>query len=174
MGAVADKIDPDRLWSSGTIAPYGTGGPEAATATSTSRPTSTSPPLHEYDEGEVESNHGDDARANSAGKPVIVGEFGIKAAERRLRQLSPTAPRSSERKVKAYTTIEGYAGALAWSWQPGNAGKCRFENLDSDKPVQEIMRTVGGDVAETVGRVVEGIRDGLGTALGTVQGTPAR
>ena len=83
-------------------------------------------------------------------------------------------PVGFERKVKAYTTIEGYAGALAWSWQPGNAGKCRFENLDSDKPVQEIMRTVGGDVAETVGRVVEGIRDGLGTALGTVQGTPAR
>ena len=44
-----------------------------------------------------------------------------------------------------YTDIqEGYVGALAWAWQPGNSlDDCETGNLADDLSVQEILRTTG-------------------------------
>ncbi|MDN5747702.1 MAG: cellulase family glycosylhydrolase [Pseudonocardia sp.] len=144
MGAVADEIDPDRLFSSGTIAPYAV-GEDADFRSLHESPGVDIASLHEYDENEVESNHGPDARANSAGKPVIVGEFGLFATESGEDCERDFAERAEQTaaKAEAYTTIEGYAGALMWAWQPGpnNASQCEYGNLDVDEATQDVLRT---------------------------------
>lgn len=141
MGAVAESVDPDRLFASGTIAPYALGGDENFRTVHES-PGVDIASLHEYDEGEVESNHGPDTRASSAGKPVIVGEFGIEATDAGNcpRDFAARAEQFGA-KAEAYTTIDGYVGGMAWSWQPGNADECVYENLPADAASQQVLRT---------------------------------
>ncbi|MCX6466632.1 MAG: hypothetical protein NTW05_24045, partial [Pseudonocardiales bacterium] len=126
-----------RLFSSGTVAPYWVDG-EDNFLTIHESPGVDIASLHEYDEGEIESNHGPKVRANSAGKPVIVGEFGITACEG---EFGSRADRIAD-KAEAYTSIDGYAGAFAWAWQPGGGG-CELGNLDSDGATQEVLREAG-------------------------------
>ncbi|GAA3242923.1 hypothetical protein GCM10017691_47360 [Pseudonocardia petroleophila] len=144
MGAAADEVDPDRLFASGTIAPYSV-GEDADFQNVHESPGVDIASLHEYDENEVESNHGPDTRGNSAGKPVIVGEFGLYASESGEDCERDFAERAEQARAKAgaYTTIEGYAGALMWAWQPGpdNASECEYGNLDVDPTVQDMLRT---------------------------------
>ena len=138
MGAVADTVDPDRLFSSGTVAPYWLDGEDNFLDVHES-PGVDIASMHEYDEGEVESNHGPGVRANSAGKPVIVGEYGITAGEGCDSSYESRAERFAQ-KAEAYTATEdGYAGALAWAWQPGGGG-CELGNLDSDSASQDVLR----------------------------------
>jgi hypothetical protein len=137
MGTTADTIDPDRLFSSGTVAPYWVDG-EANFLNIHRSPAVDIASLHEYDENETESNHGPRVRANSAGKPVIVGEFGITACEGGF---GSRAERVAD-KAAAYTSVDGYAGAFAWAWQPGGGG-CELGNLDSDTATQEVLRESG-------------------------------
>ncbi len=137
MGAVADRIDPDRLFSSGTVAPYWVDGEDNFLDIHRS-PGVDVASLHEYDQDEVESNHGDDVRANSAGKPVIVGEFGIEACEG---DFASRAERVAA-KAEAYTGTDGYAGAFVWAWQPGGGG-CELGNVDADAATQEVLREAG-------------------------------
>ncbi len=147
MGRVADAIDPDRLFSSGTVAPYWVDGPANFLDIHRS-PGVDLASLHEYDEDEVESNHGDDVRANSAGKPVIVGEFGIEAAPSGAGCVSyDERARRIAAKLGAYTG-QGYAGAFGWAWQPGRSG-CELGNLDDDQPSQRVFRefAAAGSVA---------------------------
>lgn len=140
MGTVADGIDPDRLFGSGAIAPYDE--PDAYRLLHES-PAVDIASLHEYDERQVESSHGPDARAESAGKPVIVGEFGINASRTGSDCDADFAARAQQfaEKAQAYTTVDGYAGATAWAWQPGNADDCQYGNLDADLASQEVLRT---------------------------------
>ena len=127
MGTTADTIDPDRLFSSGTVAPYWVDG-EANFLDIHQSPAVDIASLHEYDENVSESNHGPRVRANSAGKPVIVGEFGIEVCDDAF---DSRAERFAD-KAEVYTdTGIGYAGALAWAWQPGGGG-CELGNLDED------------------------------------------
>ncbi|MDN5930689.1 MAG: glycoside hydrolase family 5 protein [Pseudonocardia sp.] len=144
MGAVADEIDPDRLFASGTIAPYSAGG-DAAFRTLHESPGVDIASLHEYDESEVESNHGPDTIANSAGKPVIVGEFGLYASESGEDCERDFAERAEQAaaKIQVYTSAEGYVGAQMWAWQPGpdNASECEYGNLDVDEATQDVLRT---------------------------------
>ncbi|MDP1807699.1 MAG: cellulase family glycosylhydrolase, partial [Acidimicrobiales bacterium] len=138
MGAVADTVDPDRLFASGTVAPYWLDGEDNFLDVHES-PGVDIASMHEYDEGEIESNHGPGVRANSAGKPVIVGEYGITAGEGCDSSYESRAERFAQ-KAEAYTNTEdGYAGALAWAWQPGGGG-CELGNLDSDTAGQEVLR----------------------------------
>ena len=140
MGAVADTVDPTRLFSSGTLAPYAVGGEDEFRRVHES-PGVDIASLHEYDENEVESNQGPAARRASAGKPVVVGEFGITAgagcpvgfAQRALRVRA---------KLGVYTR-GGYAGALAWAWQPGGGTTCDLGNLDEDRATQAVLREAG-------------------------------
>jgi Cellulase (glycosyl hydrolase family 5) len=143
MGAVAKGIDPTRLFSSGTIAVY-----DFQDNDNWFREVSESPgvdiaSLHEYDQDQVESSHGPKVRANSGGKPVIVGEFGIKAnangndcdASFQERAALTTS------KEQAYTG-EGYAGALMWAWQPSvKPDECDTSNLNSDPATQDALRS---------------------------------
>ena len=140
MGALAESIDPARLFASGTIAPYD-GGPMSFRELHES-PGVDIASLHEYDENEVESNHGPDARENAAGKPVIVGEFGLYASADGADCERTFDERADQvlAKVEAYTTVEGYAGALAWAWQPGGDA-CEYGNLDEDGATQDVLRT---------------------------------
>ena len=144
MGAVADEVDPDRLFASGTIAPYSVGEDAEFLALHES-PGVDIASLHEYDENEVESNHGPDTRANAAGKPVIVGEFGLYASESGDDCERDFAERVEQTaaKIQVYATTEGYAGAQMWAWQPGpnNAAECEYGNLDVDTAVQDLLRT---------------------------------
>lgn len=144
MGAAADEVDPDRLFATGTIAPY-EAGEDAGFRSLNESPGVDIASLHEYDEGEVESNHGPDTRTNAAGKPVIVGEFGLYASESGDECEYDFAGRAEQAaaKVEAYTTIEGYVGAMMWAWQPGaeNASECEYGNLDVDQTVQDMLRT---------------------------------
>jgi hypothetical protein len=143
MGAAADEVDPDRLFASGTIAPYSVGEDADFLALNES-PGVDIASLHEYDEDEVESNHGPDTRANSAGKPVIVGEFGLYASEAGEDCERDFAERAEQAaaKIRVYTA-EGYAGAQMWAWQPGpdNASECEYGNLDVDTAAQDLLRT---------------------------------
>ncbi|MHA6784779.1 cellulase family glycosylhydrolase [Pseudonocardia saturnea] len=159
MGAIADTIDPDRLFSSGTVAPYWVDGEDNFLDIHES-PGVDIASMHEYDEGEVESNHGPGVRANSAGKPVIVGEYGIEAGEDCDNSYQSRADRFAE-KIQIYTdTTIGYAGAFAWSWQPGGDNGCGLGNLDSDTASQDTLRDF--DLAELIGQV----RDTVGDAVG--------
>ncbi len=110
--------------------------------------------LHEYDADEVESHWGPPVLANSAGKPVIVGEFGIYAStsgegdpgdgQSCQADLTQREERMQE-KAEVYIDTElGYVGGLAWAWQPGNSlDECVTGNLAADLPVQEILRSAG-------------------------------
>ena len=138
MGAAADRVDPDRLFASGTVAPYWVDGEDNFLDIHQS-PGVDIASLHEYDEGEIESNHGPKVRANSAGKPTIVGEYGITACDG---EFDSRAERFAQ-KAEVYTdTTLGYAGAFAWAWQPGGGG-CELGNLDSDGATQEVLREAG-------------------------------
>jgi endo-1,4-beta-mannosidase len=141
MGAIAEQVDPDRLWSTGTIAPYD-GGP-VSFRTLNESPHVDIASLHEYDEAEIESNHGPDTRQESAGKPVIVGEFGLFASPDGA-GCTYAFPERADRiaaKLEAYTTVPGYVGALAWAWQPGGDEACEYGNLDADELAQDVLRT---------------------------------
>lgn len=139
MGAHANTIDPNRLFSSGTVAPYWLGS-EANFKNVHESPGVDIASLHEYDGGEVESNHGPKARANSAGKPVIVGEAGYQ-------RMKPWEGCDSDvagivnrvrGKSQAYKT-DGYAGVFFWAWQPGsNCGK----GLDKLTEVHNLLKTI--------------------------------
>lgn len=135
MGSVADTIDPNRLFSSGTVAPYWLGS-EANFRDVSSSPGVDIVSLHEYDQDELESNHGPRVRANAAGKPVIAGEFGIDSSASGGGCKTSFAERASrfEGKARAYIGgVPGYVGGFAWAWQPGNGGSnCEYGNIDAD------------------------------------------
>jgi endo-1,4-beta-mannosidase len=142
MGKIADTIDPNRLFSSGTVAPYWLDS-EANYRTVHESPGVDIASLHEYDGNEIESNHGPGARENSAGKPVIVGEFGINGNQSGDGCDYDFATRAQKIAAKAAVyTKNGYAGALAWAWQPGTgSGTCDTSNLDTDPTAQKLFRT---------------------------------
>jgi len=153
MGALAGSIDASRLFSSGTNAAYSLGGEENYRTLNES-PGVDIASLHEYDADRIESQHGPVARANSAGKPIIVGEFGIYASRSGLGQTGDGHPCQSTvtaratrfgEKARRYITLNGYAGALAWAWQPGNKGldTCVTGNLSDDAEVQRVLRITG-------------------------------
>jgi hypothetical protein len=140
MGAVADGVDPGRLFASGTIAPYD-GGPASFLRVHESSGVDVAS-MHEYDEGEVESNHGPEVREGAAGKPVIVGEFGLYASADGVDCARAFDERAEQvaGKAEAYTTIEGYVGGMAWAWQPGGDA-CEYGNLDEDTASQDVLRS---------------------------------
>lgn len=139
MGAHAATIDPTRLFSSGTVAPYWLGS-EANFKNVHESPGVDIASLHEYDGGEVESNHGPKARASSAGKPVIVGEAGyqrMKPWEGCDSDVSGIVNRVKG-KAQVYKT-DGYAGVFFWAWQPGdNCGK----GLHALPEVHSVLKTI--------------------------------
>jgi hypothetical protein len=145
MGAVADTIDPNRLFSSGTVAPYWLGS-EANFRDVSSSPGVDIVSLHEYDQDELESNHGPRVRANAAGKPVIAGEFGINSSASGAGCKTSFAERARrfEGKIRAYIGgVNGYVGGFAWAWQPGNGGgSCEYGNIDADTASQNVLRTI--------------------------------
>jgi Cellulase (glycosyl hydrolase family 5) len=146
MGAIAHGIDPGRLFSSGTVAPYWFGGDAAFLAVSQS-PGVDIASLHEYDYTEAESNHGPAVRADSAGKPVIVGEFGVvdpaTAAEADCRDEAEGRSLRVQRKLDAYLSTPGYVGAFAWAWQPGSRpAHCPQGGLDADPATQQVLRDI--------------------------------
>ncbi len=144
MGSLAKKLDPTRLFSSGTLAPYALGGNSNYLKINES-PGVDIASLHEYDYSEAETHLGPAARSNSAGKPVIVGEFGVvDPGEDRDGCLADVAKRAArvQRKVTAYASIPGYAGAFAWSWQPGSTiGVCAAPGVDRDADIQSVLRS---------------------------------
>lgn len=145
MHDVAVTIDPDRLWSSGTIAPYAVGGPDNFRAINESRAVDVVS-LHEYDFRDAETHFGPATRENAAGKPVLVGEFGVidynVDAAGCQADIALRADRV-QRKAEAYITVDGYVGALAWSWQPGRGvGPCSSPGIDQDQQVQDLLRTI--------------------------------
>ena len=142
MGAAADTIDPDRLFASGTVAPYWVDG-EDNFADIHSSPGVDIASLHEYDENEIESNHGPKVRANSAGKPTIVGEYGITAGAGCDSSFGSRAARVADKAVAYTDTDAGYAGAFAWAWQPGGGG-CELGNLDADVDTQAVIEEFDG------------------------------
>jgi len=143
MGALADTIDPDRLFASGTIASYSLDGDGNFLAVHES-PGVDIASLHEYDFEKSESQHGPAVLANSAGKPVIVGEFGvIDAGSDETSCLQDIEKRVSrvQEKVAAYLGTPGYIGAFAWAWQPGRVeGACGAPGIEADPAVQEVLR----------------------------------
>lgn len=147
MGERAREVDPDRLFSSGTVAPYWLGGEPNFRQVHES-PGVDIASLHEYDQGVVESPHGPAVRRNSAGKPVVVGEFGIHASASGTDCEADLGERAARfrRKVAVYAGSTEYVGAFAWAWQPGNtARRCEYGNLDADAASQEVLRTAGGE-----------------------------
>jgi hypothetical protein len=144
MGTIARRIDPTRLLSSGTVAPYWLGGTANFLDVNKSAGVDIVS-LHEYDYTEAESHHGPSARANSDGKPVIVGEFGVSDPKSSaVNRQASIAQRASlvKNKVESYITIPGYAGAMAWAWQPGSSPTaCPNDSLNTDNATQEILRT---------------------------------
>jgi Cellulase (glycosyl hydrolase family 5) len=155
MGALADTIDPDRLFASGTIAPYSLDGEDNFRSVNES-PGVDIASMHEYDADQVESQYGPQVLANSDGKPVIVGEFGIYASRTGVGDpgdgqtcQADLSQRASQMQKKADVYIDtgsGYVGGLAWAWQPGNGlDRCVTGNLQDDQAVQDILRNTGSE-----------------------------
>lgn len=140
MGAHADTIDPERLFSSGTVAPYWVGGEDAFRNIHES-PGVDIASLHEYDGNEIESNHGPKVRANSAGKPYIAGEVGFqsnKPWEGCDGDVGGMVQRVTD-KAQTYVN-EGYAATFFWAWQPPNSNCGNgLENLTG---VHDALRNV--------------------------------
>lgn len=145
MHDIAVTVDPDRLWSSGTIAPYAVGGPDNFRAINESSAVDVVS-LHEYDFGDAETHLGPLTRENAAGKPVLVGEFGVINFNADVAGCQADVAERADRvrrKAEAYITVDGYVGALAWSWQPGSTvGKCASPGVDQDQQVQDLLRTI--------------------------------
>ena len=152
-GAKAKAIDPDRLFATGTIAPYALDGDDNFRNLSAS-PGVDIVSLHEYDANEVESHWGPEVIANSDGKPVIVGEFGVYASvsgtgnpgDGQDCQATVDQRESIIRNKAAYYIgpEHGYIGAIVWAWHPGNPLEdCNTSNLAVDDGVGDTMRTLG-------------------------------
>ena len=144
MGAIARGIDPSRLFASGTVAPYWFGNDSDFLDVQESSGVDIAS-LHEYDYTEAESNHGPAALANSAGKPLIVGEFGVTdpaaGAQGRCSSEAAERPTRVQRKLDAYLRTPGYIGAFAWAWQPGERPDgCAEGGLDVDQVTQKVLR----------------------------------
>lgn len=153
MGAQANSIDPNRLFATGTIATYALDGDDNFRTLNES-PGVDIASLHEYDANEVESHWGPEVLANSDGKPVIVGEFGIYASRsgtgdpgdgQSCQMTVDQRVGRMQEKVDVYIDVDrGYVGALAWAWQPGNTlDDCVTGNLQDDVPVQDVLRDTG-------------------------------
>lgn len=142
MGKVRDAIDPSRLMSSGTVAPYWLDGENNFRHVHES-PGVDIASLHEYDQDEVLSNHLDNAVNNAAGKPLIVGEFGIAANSSGSGCKTSFGDRANRfrAKAEAYIHYDGCFGALAWAWQPGSSD-CGYGSLDRDEATQTVLREV--------------------------------
>lgn len=151
MGAAAHQIDPTQLFSSGTVAPYAVGGADAYRDV-TSSPGVNIASVHEYDETEAESNHGPETRAAPGGKPVIVGESGIRAGPGCATGFATRAQRV-QAKTQAY--LSRGSGALAWAWQPGSP-TCEYGTLDTDTATQQVLRANSGQ-ASTAAASSEGV-----------------
>ncbi|MCC8243071.1 cellulase family glycosylhydrolase [Saccharothrix luteola] len=140
MGDIASGVDPDRLFSAGTLSPQAVGGEANYRALSGSRGVDIAS-VHEFDADAVISAHYDAAKANSVGKPLVVGEFGMSAnatGEGCARSFAARAEQVSE-KLDAY--IEDSAGAFGWAWQPGGQpDACEMGNLDADTASQTHFR----------------------------------
>jgi hypothetical protein len=150
MGDVARRIDPTRLFSSGTIAPYSLGG--SANFLDVSRSAGVSiTSLHEYDFEESESHQGPPTRANSAGKPTIVGEFGVidpTMSAGDCRAVTDRLVQRVRRKVESYLNTPDYAAVMAWAWQPDSApAGCPQAAINTDETVQDIFRVAAPAVS---------------------------
>lgn len=145
MHPIATAVDPDRLFSSGTLAPYAVGGTDNFLRISES-PGVDIVSLHEYDFAEGESHLGPPTRENAAGKPVIVGEFGVIDFTQDAAGCEADVAKRADRvreKAEAYIGVDGYVGAFAWAWQPGTTvGACGSPGIDQDRQVQELLRTI--------------------------------
>ncbi len=143
MGDVAAGVDPDRLFSAGTLSPEAVGGEANYRALSGSRGVDIAS-VHEFDADAVISTHYGVAKANSAGKPLVVGEFGMSAnatGEGCARSFAARAEQVSK-KLNAYVRDSANAGAFGWAWQPGGQpDACESGNLDADTASQVHFRT---------------------------------
>jgi hypothetical protein len=143
MGDIAAGVDPDRLFSTGTLSPHAVGGEANYRAISGSRGVDIAS-VHEYDADVVISTHYDVAKANSAGKPLILGEFGLYANETGADCPHSFAVRAQQvsKKLDAYIRDSANAGAFGWAWQPGGQpNACELGNLDADTASQAHFRT---------------------------------
>jgi hypothetical protein len=134
MGAAADRIDPDRLFSSGTVAPYWVDGEDNfADIHEITRRRHRQPPRVRRDE--IESNHGPRVRATARQT----------RHRRRVRHqgceddFDSRAERFAKQGRGLHRHGIGYVGAFAW---PGSrrGGGCELGNLDVDEATQEVLR----------------------------------
>ncbi|MEU4447699.1 cellulase family glycosylhydrolase [Actinosynnema sp. NPDC050801] len=143
MGDIATGVDPDRLFSAGTVSPQAVGGEANYRALSGSRGVDVAS-VHEFDADAAISTHYVAAKANSAGKPLVVGEFGLPAnatGEGCARSFAARATQVSI-KINAYVRDGANAGAFGWAWQPGGQpDACAMDNLDTDTLSQAHFRT---------------------------------
>jgi hypothetical protein len=145
MGDIAQGVDPDRLFSSGTVAPYWLGDDESRFRTVSGSRGVDIVSVHEYDQDQVISYHYGRAKANSAGKPIIVGEFGLYANNTGGDCDDSFATRAKKvlNKLNAYIRDSANAGAFGWAWQPGSSpAECVYGNFDIDRAAQAHFRQV--------------------------------
>ncbi len=148
MGNYARSLDPTRLFSSGTVAPYWMGDNESSLDNPRFRSISESPgvdivTMHEYDEGEVASNHYDNVIANAGGKPVFVGEFGITASDSGAGCGNSFSSRAIRLQAKsaAYIRTLGGAGGAVWAWTPGHSTDCTDSTALNDPALLDVLKT---------------------------------
>lgn len=138
--ATIKGIDSTRLVGTGTQAPYFLGG--GSVAESERRwvevgKTADIQSLHGYEESGCDESRTKRALELAGNSPVIMGEFGV------LADSSSFARRAQlfDCKLKTWAGYKGFAGAFAWSAQPGNGGSSReYGNVEASPADLKVLR----------------------------------
>ncbi len=138
VGAELKKVDPVHLLMSGTIGSSQCGTFGADYANLHASPAIDLVEIHEYDADDeaMPAGHADAATlARQLGKPVIVGENGIRAGSASGCKTAAQRRDALAQKISTHF-IAGYQGYTIWQWSPAVGSACTYEVTPGDPSMQ--------------------------------------
>ncbi|MEA2566052.1 MAG: mannan endo,4-beta-mannosidase, partial [Actinomycetota bacterium] len=77
---------------------------------------------------------------SAIGKPLVVGEVGMKAQQNLAGCMDPTEWSAHIRAKMAVQFSAGVSGYLLWEWMTSNGGGCVYEDITAADPLLGLMR----------------------------------
>jgi len=147
VGGELHRIDPNHLVGSGVI-----GSGQCGTSGTDYQYVHESPGVdvasyHDYGADTVavpgDRWNGLQARLNemrAIGKPLVVGEVGMKAQQSLPGCMAPSDRTAHIRAKMTAQFSAGVSGFLLWDWMPSNGGGCVYEDITAADPLLGLMR----------------------------------